>query len=225
MALSWNLFLFSSVFSLPCMNGIGELFFSFRGRIPRKVYWLAHLPIGMIMVGAGVYEGMKNDSIFASVVCLILLWPALAVQTKRWHDRGVSGWWNLLSFVPIMNIWAFIECGFLQGTKGSNLFGKDPLRKSNASHQFRSGHHRSQSHQEAIFLVKRWAAEKQFQVISIHESRLGRQWKTDQSCRFFHVHLQDSAGLRKEYWLRCPDSAANTAAIEVTGMQDVEHSL
>jgi hypothetical protein len=144
----------------------------------------------------------------------------LALQTKRWHDRGASGWWNLLSFVPILSIWAFIECGFLRGTKGNNRYGQDPLKRGRDSHASRSTHNRSQSHEEAVFLVKRWAAEKQFQVISIHESRLGRQWKTNQNCRFFHVQLQDSSSNRKEYWLRCPDSAANTAAIEVTGMQE-----
>jgi uncharacterized membrane protein YhaH (DUF805 family) len=202
------------------MNGIGELFFSFRGRIPRKVYWFAHLPIGILVSSAGLCAGFYKDSVLPLILLVALIWPALAIQTKRWHDRGVSGWWNLLNFIPVVSIWALIECGFLRGTKGSNRYGRDPLRKSEGSHMSRSDHHRSQSHQEAVFLVKRWAGEKQFQVISIHESRLGRQWKTDQSCRFFHLQVEDLLGHRKEYWLRCPDSAANTAAIEVTGMQE-----
>lgn len=203
------------------MNGIGELFFSFRGRIPRKVYWLASVPIGFLVAGAGFYEGFYKDSILPLIVFLGLTWPALALQTKRWHDRGVSGWWILLGFVPIVGIWAFIECGFIRGTRGSNRYGKDPLLKSGGSSRLhRSEENHSQSHEEAVFLVKRWVAEKQFKVISIHESRLGRHWKTDQNCRFFHVQLQDSSNNRKEYWLRCPGSAKNTAAIEVTGMQE-----
>lgn len=56
--------------------------------------------------------------------CSIYLcsWP-----TKRWHDRNKSGWWNLISFIPIAGpIWAFIELGFLKGTPGANLYGLPP---------------------------------------------------------------------------------------------------
>lgn len=55
---------------------------------------------------------------------IALVWPSLAVQTKRWHDRNRSGFWNLILFVPIAGaIWGMTELGFLKGTAGANLYG------------------------------------------------------------------------------------------------------
>ncbi len=62
------------------------------------------------------------------IVNLLLVWPALAVSVKRWHDRDKSGVWVLLNLVPVIGwIWALIDNGFLRGTKGPNRFGDDPL--------------------------------------------------------------------------------------------------
>jgi uncharacterized membrane protein YhaH (DUF805 family) len=57
----------------------------------------------------------------------VLIWPALALQVKRWHDRDKSGWWVLIAFIPIIGaFWVLIECGFLDGTPGPNRFGPSP---------------------------------------------------------------------------------------------------
>jgi uncharacterized membrane protein YhaH (DUF805 family) len=50
--------------------------------------------------------------------------PAILVDIKRWHDRDKSGWWMLITLVPIIGaIWLLIELGFLKGTPGPNQFG------------------------------------------------------------------------------------------------------
>lgn len=57
------------------------------------------------------------------------LWIVLAVQVKRWHDRGKSGWMALVYFIPLIGgFWILIECGFLSGTAGPNQYGPDPLQ-------------------------------------------------------------------------------------------------
>jgi uncharacterized membrane protein YhaH (DUF805 family) len=62
------------------------------------------------------------------IVHLLLVWPALAVSVKRWHDRDKSGAWVLLNLLPVIGwIWALIDNGFLRGTSGPNRFGDDPL--------------------------------------------------------------------------------------------------
>jgi uncharacterized membrane protein YhaH (DUF805 family) len=54
----------------------------------------------------------------------IVVWPSVAVQIKRWHDRNKSAWWVFISLVPIIGgIWAIIETVFLKGTQGKNRFG------------------------------------------------------------------------------------------------------
>jgi uncharacterized membrane protein YhaH (DUF805 family) len=61
------------------------------------------------------------------IISLVFMWPTYAIYTKRWHDRGKSGWWSLIIFIPIIGpIWMFIECGFLAGEEGTNSYGPNP---------------------------------------------------------------------------------------------------
>nr|WP_237183157.1 DUF805 domain-containing protein [Roseomonas gilardii] len=49
-------------------------------------------------------------------------------MTKRWHDRGRSGWWNLLLLLPFIGwLWLFISLCCRDGTRGPNRYGPDPL--------------------------------------------------------------------------------------------------
>jgi uncharacterized membrane protein YhaH (DUF805 family) len=108
-----------------------ELLFSFDGRINRGKFWLGIAVLYAIPWVAFMLAAMANSSLLwwlASVVVLILIWPGLAISIKRWHDRGKSGWWILISFIPLIGpLWALIETGFLPGTPGTNRYGPDPL--------------------------------------------------------------------------------------------------
>ena len=68
--------------------------------------------------------------IFLGLFLLFLvayMWSIIAIQVKRWHDRGKSGAMVLINFIPIVGgIWAFVECGCLRGTEGPNQYGDDP---------------------------------------------------------------------------------------------------
>lgn len=121
-------------------NPVGwkEVMFSFQGRIGRKTFWLSILAITVvawvaIAIIMGIGANMETGEISPLALILLVLlyipmiWISLALQAKRWHDRDKSAWWILLNLVPIINIWAFIETGFLKGTEGPNQFGPDPL--------------------------------------------------------------------------------------------------
>jgi uncharacterized membrane protein YhaH (DUF805 family) len=106
-----------------------QILFSFKGRIPRKTYWLwgvlALLLAGLFLVLLLGILGIKDDTV-ERLVNVVLLWPALAVSVKRWHDRDKSGWWVLINLIPIVgSLWALVENGFLRGTEGPNRFGED----------------------------------------------------------------------------------------------------
>ncbi|MDP9195786.1 MAG: DUF805 domain-containing protein [Pseudomonadota bacterium] len=116
-------------------------YFSFKGRIGRKQFWLygvllfmlfymaALIPLMAVQyaLGAeppGAYVGY---ALFA-VVYVIMVWASLAVYVKRVHDRNRSGWFLLIQLIPIVGaIWLIVEAGFLKGTEGPNRFGPDPL--------------------------------------------------------------------------------------------------
>ncbi|WP_437678437.1 DUF805 domain-containing protein [Sorangium sp. So ce131] len=62
------------------------------------------------------------------VGAFFVFWIHLAIYVKRWHDRGKSGWWQLILLIPyIGSLWVFIECGCMVGNAGPNQFGPDPL--------------------------------------------------------------------------------------------------
>lgn len=133
------------------IKSLSHTLFSFKGRLRRSDYWLGGLIVfaGMItfaMVMAEVFgvdiadtTDVRTSAIQAGAV-LLFMWPNLAVSVKRLHDRNQSGWWVLLSFLPVIgNAWTVINLGILRGTEGDNRYGAEPERaqltliQSNAS--------------------------------------------------------------------------------------------
>jgi uncharacterized membrane protein YhaH (DUF805 family) len=111
-----------------------ELFFSFNGRISRTQFWLALAVLtgGGLLITFIILFLPNALKIFGKIIfpiaILLIAWSSLAVSAKRWHDRDKSGWWILISLIPIIGpIWTWVENGFLCGTQGSNRFGSDPL--------------------------------------------------------------------------------------------------
>lgn len=108
------------------------LLFSFDGRIGRRTWWLwgvaAMLGLGfyltVLLRVAGVSAATAEFAVNA-----LLLWPALAISAKRWHDRDKRAWWALVVFVPVIGwIWALVENGLLRGAHGANRFGDEPVQ-------------------------------------------------------------------------------------------------
>lgn len=121
--------------------------FSPSGRIGRGKWWLAQLVniviviafivlVSMQFSGDDIIRNLSDspnpsiDPMFAAeflVVVLFLVWMTFCITVKRYHDRGKSGWWYLIQFIPIVGpIWAFIELGFCSGDDGDNDYGDGP---------------------------------------------------------------------------------------------------
>jgi uncharacterized membrane protein YhaH (DUF805 family) len=126
------------------------MLFSTQGRISRSTFWTWTLVlmavlavfIAVVMVpllmfesaaeAKGDKESRKTAQLIAMAVFCIgyipLLWANAVIQVKRWHDRGKSGAWFFVSFIPYLGgLWVFIECGCLRGTPHGNGYGPDPL--------------------------------------------------------------------------------------------------
>jgi uncharacterized membrane protein YhaH (DUF805 family) len=72
----------------------------------------------------GAYDPKVGLGILSGLFVLASIIPAILVDIKRWHDRDKSGWWMLITLVPIIgSIWLLIELGFLKGIPGPNRFG------------------------------------------------------------------------------------------------------
>lgn len=106
-----------------------QLLFGWRGRLPRRAFWFygVFVPIAL---GGYVHALLDiaglNAPDFEHLLNLALIWVALAVSAKRWHDRDKSALWALLQFVPVIGtLWTLIENGLMRGTVGPNRFGPD----------------------------------------------------------------------------------------------------
>lgn len=85
-------------------------YFSPFGRISRKDFWLKYvlvlvgLAVGAIIIDMVVFPGVRvgqDTGPLEGVVNVVSLWPQIALTTKRFHDRGMSGWWQLLFNIAI----------------------------------------------------------------------------------------------------------------------------
>jgi uncharacterized membrane protein YhaH (DUF805 family) len=108
-------------------GSLPHLLFSFDGRIPRLQFWGYFIPYFLLYVGTFVLAAAEEGLRFLPLAySLLMLYPTLAVNAKRCHDRGRSGWFMLITFIPIVGFWYLIEVGFLEGTAGDNQYGPDP---------------------------------------------------------------------------------------------------
>jgi len=80
-------------------------YFSPIGRITRKAYWLKYvIPLVVVTLASGLADQFffpemllsSDTGPVSAILNLVLLWPTIAVTTKRFHDRNMSGWWQLL---------------------------------------------------------------------------------------------------------------------------------
>ena len=113
------------------------LYFSPRGRINRQPYWLASIPLIVLQIVVELWNDSSAGVASAMFMLVVLIFAAVCgimLGIKRCHDRDRSGWFLLISLIPIVGaIWLLIDLGFLRGTAGPNRFGPDPLAASYAS--------------------------------------------------------------------------------------------
>jgi uncharacterized membrane protein YhaH (DUF805 family) len=123
----------------------------FRGRAQRREYWmfvlvnaiigvalvvigkLTKMPdgptfgIGMSRNGLGVFGiGVFSNPVLFQVYALATLLPFLAVEVRRLHDIGRTGWWWLFGLVPVLGWIVLVVFCATDGIAGGNRYGPDP---------------------------------------------------------------------------------------------------
>ena len=105
------------------MDTFKKAYFSWKGRISRKTFWIFSIPLALPVFISEYLISPVNDDL-SLVILLIVFYPAMMINIKRSHDRGRSGWFTLLLIIPIVSFWPLIELGFIKGTEGDNRFGE-----------------------------------------------------------------------------------------------------
>lgn len=105
----------------------------FTGRSSRKEFWMFMLLALIVSFACMIYFAIDEDgplgklAIIALVVVILgTLVPSIAVTARRFHDLDKSGWFALLWLVPYLGVLVFIPMA-IEGTRGDNRFGPDPL--------------------------------------------------------------------------------------------------
>ena len=81
---------------------LGNLLFSFEGRINRGKFWLAVLIYIAVSIVVGILAFASGSdttaTLLTSVINLVTFVSGLFVAIKRLHDRDKSGWWLVLFY-------------------------------------------------------------------------------------------------------------------------------
>lgn len=100
-------------------------FFSFKGRMTRLPYFAI---ISTIIILEYLFLfAFVFSSLYLFLIVIFILDPMIwsFIVVKRCHDINLSGWYILLSLVPIANVWLGFCLLFNDGTHGPNRFGAD----------------------------------------------------------------------------------------------------
>ena len=108
----------------------------FRGRARRKEYWMFVLINIMFAALAAILDNFLGTTMqlageqlpygFVYIVYgLFMLMPNLAVAVRRLHDTGKSGWYILLSFIPIIGM-ILIVFLLMDSQPETNKWGPNP---------------------------------------------------------------------------------------------------
>lgn len=103
--------------------------FSFEGRIRRTEYCLSYIILivcfffmfGAVKLFAGI---ISIVAIFLIFLYVAAMWFMLAQGAKRCHDRGNSGWFQL---IPFYRLWLV----FADSDYGPNKYGLNPKGQGN----------------------------------------------------------------------------------------------
>lgn len=105
----------------------------FSGRARRKEYWYFFLFNLLIAFALGVIDGVTGSfsqqlgmGLLGGIYSLFVLIPGLAVSVRRLHDTGRSGWWLLISLVPLIGAIVLLVFLVSDSKPEENEYGASP---------------------------------------------------------------------------------------------------
>lgn len=101
-----------------CLNKYAD----FKGRASRPEFWWFALAWVILLA----LTAMVSRYLYGIAVLALLL-PGLAVGTRRLHDTGKTGWWQLVGLIPLIGSLAIIYLMAQPGQSSANTFGDPPV--------------------------------------------------------------------------------------------------
>lgn len=105
--------------------------FDYSGRASRSDYWyfqLFNLLFGIVL-SSFIISVVDQLILIMPVYYILLVLANISLTARRLHDVDKSGWFQLISFIPLVGpIWLLVLM-VTKGTEGKNRFGEDPLAR------------------------------------------------------------------------------------------------
>ena len=113
----------------------------FSGRARRKEFWLFALFNFIFAIVAMIIDHLLGTTFKMHVgavpvnlpygwiyllYCLAVLIPSLAVSVRRLHDRSKSGWFILITFIPLIGAIWYLVVVCTDSVAGTNIYGPNP---------------------------------------------------------------------------------------------------
>lgn len=105
----------------------------FTGRAQRAEYWfftlfylLFFLALSLVDGAAGLYNAAYGLGPLGGLFALAMILPSIAVSVRRLHDTSRSGWWLLISLIPLIGGVVLLVFVCLDSTPGTNAYGPNP---------------------------------------------------------------------------------------------------
>ncbi len=113
--------------------GVLKKYTVFEGRARRKEYWFFILFNMLISMALGFVERLTGNvdpdtglGILSGIYAIGIMIPGMAVSVRRLHDTGRSGWWLLITFVPVLGAIIFFYFMVLDSDAEVNEYGPSP---------------------------------------------------------------------------------------------------
>jgi len=105
----------------------------FSGRARRKEYWffvlfsiIISIVLVLIDIKTGSLDAESGIGFLSAIYGLAVLIPTIAVSVRRLHDTERSGWWLLISLIPLIGTIVLIIFMVQDGKPGENQYGANP---------------------------------------------------------------------------------------------------
>ena len=113
--------------------GVYKKYAVFSGRARRKEYWFFTLFVTIAFILLAIVDGitgtldpMSGVGLTTVIFALGSILPSIAVSVRRLHDTDRSGWWFLISLIPLIGGIVLLVFCCLDSSPGQNRFGANP---------------------------------------------------------------------------------------------------